>query len=285
FNFNPATIFMGDTGSMLIGYILATTSLIGSKGGTAVALLIPILAMGVPIFDTLLAIIRRYATNQPIFSADKGHIHHRLLDMGFTHKKTVLVLYAISLLFTAAAIATYMSREDWYAGVILLSAALLVFVMMRVVGIFQIKKKDTPAGIIHDDTLLAAMDALPQFIIDTHHVTSVDELETALNAFCGQIGFIVAKCESNEQHPLTEWTWESSEGLSMIGRNYVSPRFEISDPTLSYKLTFTFGWSSEDAKVSPQLSLVFAILMKTIRAALVRIQQSLNADRENNSFS
>src|SRR5262249_52489320 len=93
-NFNPARIFMGDSGSYFLGYVIATSSLLGSMQptSTTVALLVPMLALGVPIFDTLFAIVRRFLERRPLFSPDRGHIHHRLVDMGITHRRAVLIL-------------------------------------------------------------------------------------------------------------------------------------------------------------------------------------------------
>lgn len=104
-NFNPAKIFMGDTGSLLVGFILATISIEGViKTATTIAVAIPVLALGVPIFDTTFAIIRRLINKKPIMEADKGHLHHRLLEQGLSQKQTVLVLYFISMLLGGSAI-------------------------------------------------------------------------------------------------------------------------------------------------------------------------------------
>lgn len=105
YNFNPARIFMGDTGSLFIGFILAAISVEGViKSATAVAIIIPVLVLGVPVFDTAFAIIRRSINGQPIHVADRGHLHHKLLDLGFTQKQTVLVLYSISILLGGVAV-------------------------------------------------------------------------------------------------------------------------------------------------------------------------------------
>ncbi len=96
YNFNPASIFMGDSGSLFIGFIIAAISLHGSqKSSTAVVLLIPIVVLGVPIADTLLAIIRRVSNGYSPFVADKEHIHHRLLSMGLSTRQVTLLLYAV----------------------------------------------------------------------------------------------------------------------------------------------------------------------------------------------
>lgn len=98
YNFNPAQIFMGDTGSLVIGYLLATISVEGViKSAATIAVAVPVLALGVPIFDTAFAIVRRLMNKKPIMEADKGHLHHRLLDHGLSQKQTVLILYVVSL--------------------------------------------------------------------------------------------------------------------------------------------------------------------------------------------
>lgn len=105
YNFNPAQIFMGDTGSLVIGYLLATISVEGViKSVATIAVAIPVLALGVPIFDTTFAIVRRLINKKPIMEADKGHLHHRLLDYGLSQKQTVLILYAISLVLGGSSI-------------------------------------------------------------------------------------------------------------------------------------------------------------------------------------
>ena len=97
YNFNPAKIFMGDTGSTFLGFMLATLSIEGTlKSVTVIALAIPILVLGLPIFDTAFAILRRVVNGRPIGEADRGHIHHRLLDMGLSHRMSVVILYIVS---------------------------------------------------------------------------------------------------------------------------------------------------------------------------------------------
>jgi len=141
YNFNPARIFMGDSGSYFLGYVLATMSLAGAaqKTSTTVSLLAPILALGVPIFDTLFSIVRRGITRQPIFSPDRGHLHHRLLDMGFTHKRAVLTLYGVSLVFAATAVAVALGRK-WQIGAAIFVAAVTLAGLIRFVGYFELMR-------------------------------------------------------------------------------------------------------------------------------------------------
>ncbi len=99
YNFPPASIFLGDTGSMFIGYILATITLMGTyKAETALIIMAPMLALSFPIFETLVSMARRFVRGVPIFAGDHHHTHHRLLDKGFSTRQVVLILYAITIL-------------------------------------------------------------------------------------------------------------------------------------------------------------------------------------------
>jgi len=100
FNFNPATIFLGDSGSLFIGFLLSALALAGAqKAPTFVAVAIPVVSFGLPILETALSILRRLISGRPVFTADREHIHHKLLKMGFSHRQVVIVLYAVSALF------------------------------------------------------------------------------------------------------------------------------------------------------------------------------------------
>jgi UDP-GlcNAc:undecaprenyl-phosphate GlcNAc-1-phosphate transferase len=139
FNFNPARIFMGDSGSYFLGFVLATLSLSGAlqqKASTAVSLLVPVIALGLPIFDTFFTMLRRFLERRSIFSPDRGHIHHRLLDLGLTHRRAVIVLYGVCVVLTAAAIAVSLGRA-WQTGVALLFASVVLIALVRFVGYFE----------------------------------------------------------------------------------------------------------------------------------------------------
>lgn len=100
YNFNPATIFLGDSGSLFIGFLLSALALFGAqKSPTIVAIAIPIVSFGLPILETVLSIIRRLISGRPVFTADSEHIHHKLLQHGMTHRQVVIVLYAVSAIF------------------------------------------------------------------------------------------------------------------------------------------------------------------------------------------
>jgi UDP-GlcNAc:undecaprenyl-phosphate GlcNAc-1-phosphate transferase len=128
YNFNPARIFMGDSGSMFLGYVLGGLSVMGLyKSYTAISLVVPILALGVPIADTAFAIIRRARSGQPIYLPDRGHLHHRLIDRGLTQRQTVVLLYLVSAVLGLGALALAgVNRPAAVVTLGVIAAALLV---------------------------------------------------------------------------------------------------------------------------------------------------------------
>lgn len=134
FNFHPARIFMGDSGSLFLGFMMAVLSLLGFKQATFASLILPILVLGVPLSDTLFAILRRVANNRPISSPDKQHLHHCLLNLGLSHRKTVLIIYGISAFFGASAI--LLSRATLWVEIIVIAFILIVLTIgAEVLGI------------------------------------------------------------------------------------------------------------------------------------------------------
>ncbi|RJS17350.1 undecaprenyl/decaprenyl-phosphate alpha-N-acetylglucosaminyl 1-phosphate transferase [Corallococcus sp. H22C18031201] len=145
FNFNPASIFMGDTGSMFLGFVLAAVSIkTCTKSGTAVAMLVPIMSLGLPIMDTLLAMIRRSLLGRPLFSADKEHIHHRLMSrLLLSHRSSVLVLYGLCSLFTLTALGLNFANTA-QSALLLTGMAIVIVVLMRKLGYLDLKS----AGVV-----------------------------------------------------------------------------------------------------------------------------------------
>lgn len=137
YNFNPATIFMGDTGSMFIGYMLAAVSVYGAvKTAATIALIVPAIALGLPIMDTAFAIMRRYTNGRPIFQPDKGHLHHRLLAMGMNQKQAVLLMYGISAVLGIAAV-LWAEVDGVYAALIIAFIITAVAVGAKKIGILN----------------------------------------------------------------------------------------------------------------------------------------------------
>ena len=124
FNFNPAKTFMGDGGSLFLGFMLASMSVVGPlRKSTLIALIVPVMVLGIPILDTFLAIVRRLLNHRPIMEADKGHLHHRLMASGMGQRRVVLMIYGISGIMGMAAV--LFSRELFKDGMVLLIIALV----------------------------------------------------------------------------------------------------------------------------------------------------------------
>ena len=133
YNLNPAKIFMGDTGSTFLGYILATYSIQGLfKYYAIVSFAVPFLILGLPIFDTAFAIVRRLAHGQSPMTPDRGHIHHRMMDMGLNQKQTVAALYVVSSLLGLSAVVLTTSGE-LKAMLLLITLAAVAYVAARVI--------------------------------------------------------------------------------------------------------------------------------------------------------
>ncbi|MBO2521893.1 MAG: undecaprenyl/decaprenyl-phosphate alpha-N-acetylglucosaminyl 1-phosphate transferase [Clostridia bacterium] len=104
-NFNPARIIMGDSGAMFLGFTLGAISVEGAlKGAAALTFVVPVLALGLPIFDTLFSIARRIAGGRPVYAADRDHLHHRLLALGLSQRQAVLILYGLSAVMAVGAV-------------------------------------------------------------------------------------------------------------------------------------------------------------------------------------
>ncbi len=136
FNFPPASIFMGDTGAMFLGFAIAILSLMEFKNVTLVSLLIPIIILGVPFTDTFFAIIRRLKQKTSISTADRSHIHHRLLALGLTNRQTVLLLYLIAAIFSGISFLLYFSTT-WGSIILIVVLLLLIEVAVEFIGLID----------------------------------------------------------------------------------------------------------------------------------------------------
>ncbi len=146
YNFYPAQIFLGDSGSLVIGFLISAIGIRGSyKGATMVALAIPILALGVPIMDTLLAIWRRLWARKPVFSGDRDHIHHRLIEQGLSQSKAALLLYGLTVFFGAMAFLITLGNSQEIALTLLAFGIVTVVVIQRL-GYFTRNDRRPPTA-------------------------------------------------------------------------------------------------------------------------------------------
>lgn len=129
YNFQPASIFLGDTGALFLGFMIGIFSLQGLKNATLISLILPIVILGIPVTDTLFAMIRRKLNRQSISTADKNHIHHRLMSLGLSHRQTVLAIYCVSAIFSVIALLYNFST---FIGSVLLTVFVLLGVQLFV---------------------------------------------------------------------------------------------------------------------------------------------------------
>lgn len=141
-NFNPAKIFMGDTGAQFLGFVLAAISIQGAiKSAAAIVITVPVLALGLPIYDTLAAMIRRFINKRPVMEGDREHLHHKLLDMGLSQRQAVYVMYFISgILGLSAIFATELDTFQSY--LVLIAVMCIVIVLSKQLGLLRKNKRE-----------------------------------------------------------------------------------------------------------------------------------------------
>ncbi len=139
FNFHPAKIFMGDSGALFLGFSLAMLSMLGFKQITMLSFVTPLLIIGVPLSDTFFAIVRRWVNKKPLMKADKGHLHHCLQQLGFSHRKTVLIIYGIASFFGICAVLqsalTKTGFGNWVTFIVICVLVFLLQIGAELIGI------------------------------------------------------------------------------------------------------------------------------------------------------
>lgn len=140
-NFNPASIFMGDSGSLFLGFMISVIALLGFKATTLTSLIVPLCILAIPILDTVLAIFRRLLKGESIGAPDKEHFHHQLLKMKFGTKITVLIIYAINMLFSAISIFYVLGDNELAIGIYIVLMIALLFLVLKTDILFDHHKK------------------------------------------------------------------------------------------------------------------------------------------------
>ncbi len=142
YNFPPAKIFMGDTGSQFLGFIIAVISLLGFKNVTFNSLAVPIIILSIPIFDTLFAILRRFLKGESIGTPDKEHFHHQLLKMKFSVRTTVVIIYIINIIFALTSILITLGDNKIASYIYAVLVIFLIIVVWKTDILFEHKKKE-----------------------------------------------------------------------------------------------------------------------------------------------
>jgi UDP-GlcNAc:undecaprenyl-phosphate/decaprenyl-phosphate GlcNAc-1-phosphate transferase len=273
FNFNPARIFMGDSGSYLLGYVLATTSLTGAlqqKASTAVSLLVPVIALGLPIFDTLFSMFRRFLERRPIFSPDRGHIHHRLLDLGLTQRRAVMLLYGVSIAFAACAIALSLGRS-WETGIALLSASIVVFTLLRFSGyseyLYRIGRSNT---VVYDETTERLRHAVPRLLGTLRTAATEDKVMATLRSGMASCGLAIIEIRSHDA------VVRLAEDESSVASSHVA--FHSSypiGPNGRARARIDFVWGSDCETLTTSARILLQILVDAVAQRFEACSSSL----------
>ncbi len=280
-NFNPATIFMGDSGSMFLGYMLATTSLMGAasqKSPTLIAILVPLLALGLPIMDMLFAMVRRFLERRPIFSPDRGHIHHRLLDIGLTHRRAVFVLYGVSLAFTVVALAVHLGRS-WQIGMALLVLTLSIVGVIRFVG-----GLDATVLRQHRKTIDPVAEGLrrvvPRALSRIVSAPSLEDIYRLLSQLAEEAKLLAIEVTPTPGARLHPWRWEQSEASKTLLREGVSASFSVVDAH-GVDAELRFLWDSAQGVASPQAEILLRLVADAVEDFLQHTERTRAAARAN----
>ena len=278
FNFNPARIFMGDSGSYFLGYVLATMSLAGSlqqKASTAVSLLVPVIALGLPIFDTLFSMVRRFLERRPIFSPDRGHIHHRLLDLGLTHRRAVIVLYAVSVVLAASAIAVSLGRS-WEVGVAMLSTSIVFVGLVRFGGYVEylhvVRRQKSR---IYEPRVEQLRQTIPTLL------ERLQRSRTEADVF-GLLEFVQRHLRFDLVHVFSadfERRWEGGRPgeANVLNRDLVIVTYPLGRDDHA-RAKVRFGWKSTEQHVAPHADILLQLLADGVARALHRAGSALSPE-------
>lgn len=272
FNFNPARIFMGDSGSYFIGFLLATLPIATErqqKASAAVSLLVPMLALGLPIFDTLLTMARRFLERRSVFSPDRGHIHHRLLDLGLTHRRAVVLLYGVCVVFAASAIAVSLGRI-WHTGIALLSVSIVGVGLVRFAGYFEyLHLLRRQKARLYDPRAQKLRFQVPLIIAELAGArTERDVLQLlgrsilALDLECLEV--------LREGQPLHVFGAPVERRRDTVRATYPLGRDDQACASLR------FLWNGSEADVTPQVAILLQLVADSTTQALVRAKSALS---------
>ncbi len=219
FNFNPARIFLGDSGTYFLGFLLATSSLTTSvKTGAVVGLTLPLLALGIPLFDTLFAMLRRALDGRPLFAPDRGHIHHRLIDLGLHQRRAVVLLYLATSFIVGFGMFMLLTRGP---------ATLIIFgcLVVLLVGMFRffgaVRLRETLAGIQKRRGALREIgeekEVFQESDLRLREAASFDEWWDGLCGAASELGFAALTVVASGDSGVDERTWSVDSDRAVAG--------------------------------------------------------------------
>jgi UDP-GlcNAc:undecaprenyl-phosphate GlcNAc-1-phosphate transferase len=221
FNFNPASIFLGDCGSLTLGFLLGCFGIVwGEKSTTMLSMTAPLLALSVPLIDASIAVARRFLHNQPIFGADRSHIHHKLLSRGLTPRRVVLTLYGFCGLAAAASV-TMTTTQPRYHGPILILVCLTAWLGVQHLGYseFGVAGKLALGGAFRD--LLSAQLALVALEQELIEAKTIQKCWEILCEGCSRFGFSGAEMRIDGTYCHGESSGNWFARIDLPGHGYI----------------------------------------------------------------
>lgn len=254
YNFNPATIFLGDCGSLTIGFLLACFGVLWSqKSATVLGVTAPLLALAIPLMDSGLAVVRRFLRRQSIFDADRGHVHHRLLDRGLSVRQAALLLYGVSLLFAILSLMSSMLRDS-YAGVVLVLFGAVTWIGVQSLGYVEINLAGRLLLGGGFRRMLVGQLVVRNFEVALHLAASPASVWAAVCETARELGFECVEMQLGSDRFHVRWReadaaseWTAS--VPLAGSDYV-------------RLTRPFDTSTHQAAMGPFLDSLRKELMK-----------------------
>ncbi|HSC88679.1 MAG TPA: MraY family glycosyltransferase [Polyangiaceae bacterium] len=271
YNFNPAKIFMGDTGSLFLGYALSAGALLSGrqKESTLASLLVPLVALGVPLTDTLLAMARRMLARRSIFAADGQHLHHRLLAVGLTHRRAVLLLYSTSVALCVVAIAVAFGK-NWEVGAALLGAFIIILGVVRFAGYFELLLQQRAVRPeLYTPATQAVRRALPQLVARLASAQNRPSILAALEASLDPEHFPAASLTAAGE-ALPFWSWDARH----TGRREQVLRecsFEVRVFPGTPPAILRFACALPVGDLPPQLEILLRLVADVLQENLVRV--------------
>ena len=276
YNFHPATIFMGDSGSSFIGFMLAALSITGSqKSSTAIVIFIPFLVLAVPILDTVVSVLRRIIAREPIFQADREHIHHKLLDFGLKQNQIAFILYGVAALlgFYSLFFVTPTSR---YIGYPLLIIFIFLLLSIQKIGYEEFRElfRLVTVGLRFQGRQLSGQVRLRKLLNGDQnhtHAMSIEELFKQLKSLFKEYGFDSFQlCMNGNGSPYSSkniLSWERENGLVKKNVWKITVPFECGLYETSF---FTLSYSNDKYELPIRLSFIIRDLPAMLAESLER---------------
>jgi UDP-GlcNAc:undecaprenyl-phosphate GlcNAc-1-phosphate transferase len=265
---------------MFLGFVLASASLLGAgtqKSPTLIAIVVPLLALGLPILDMLMTIARRFLDRRSIFAADRGHIHHRLLDMGLTHRRSVLSLYLVSVAFTIVALIAYLGRS-WQIGFALFALTAVLVGIVRFVGYFSTIVNVSQVG---QDDLEPLRRSVPRVLRRMAAAGSLEQLPVLLGEFGAESGLLAVRIVNPKNQRLKRWGWESPRTQTEPAKEAVCASFLVSDGPDRLQVEFFFENAS--GRVNPQVQILLQLVADGAEALIALPREKVRAPAPSHS--